>query len=158
MDIENNISQFQKILDEKVNSWNTEFNVTCEFSTSSKNILEKVLAMQKSSETIKFGSWSIFECEACKEHSEETPYHVQIDKTFTATEIAVIQRENYKLQTVVDKFNINENISIPIETLKDLIKTVECLSENPSEIDVYSESTCLLDDHIAHVKTMKTVI
>lgn len=155
MDKVQKIETFESIIKDLESEWNLNQYLTCEFSTSEYNMLEKVMAMQASDRRLTNGRWTISYCETCKGYNESTPYHVQIERCLTDEELHKFQNENYHLRQVTKKFNVHGNVSIPTETLKDLISEIEKNSDEPCKIDVYSEATCLLDEAIEDNNKLK---
>jgi len=74
------MEEFESVVRELTDWWNSGQGTTCEFSTNYDNIEEKFEILKLYSSLLKSGVWAVHKCSCCEGYNAEAPLHVMIWK------------------------------------------------------------------------------
>lgn len=129
---------FKETVFELEEYWN-DGNVgnTCEFSTNTDNLLEKITILNESSNRVSRDIWGIFECDTCTEHSDgENPLHVHITNCMDHSEVFKHHQATYRILQIAWKLRDSDKCLVSVDMLEDVLKTLDPQSDLGLEISL----------------------
>lgn len=164
------MTSFEETVKKLEEEWNENGGtISCEFSTSGVDALNKMLILDASSNRLNGGFWGFMECETCRGHDPEKPYHVDIRRCLGWEEYQKLKLEMFHSMKACERLQVRINVPTPVSTLLDVLSLLEKLTQSQDEgisgldevkvlraedLDVYKEITLLYDEHINNKRLM----